>query len=226
MQGCHLGHGNPALCNAGLAAGRNQAEIPACFWRSHTDDTYPSACAAVGRTSPVFEFQSAVGNIIQFRSNVYGGQLDGQWYTPKFKGYMFICDTGVFSSYGCRPDNSQTDDILREKSYPGTPGLAMCAGPGGAHLVTQYGTRAAIAVNLPTSNPTSPEVWDIFPDRAPPSTNGGSQYILSGANFNALTGTPLHLMTLTSAPLTLRLTLKAARPCDKLLWSTRAMYAS
>lgn len=143
----------------------------------------PSVPSTDEYTAPLVDIPSSTNGIDEYRSEVFGGQLQGQLIAQRFNNQVFFFElddagTGLVSvnSIG----NGQIAD-----------GLDILTGPGGVIFgIDRNEDRITIAEPVDNSV-TTPTAFDIFPFRAP--ADGGNQFVIGGTNFGNINNTTVEI---------------------------------
>ena len=143
------------------------------------DSVDPEGAVAAGITQPLLELESSTNGIDEFRSEVFGGQLQGQLVAQRFNNEVFFFEL----------DETGTD-IANINTFGGgqiADGLDILTGPGGVIFgIDLNQDRITIARPVDNSVVTS-TAFDIFPFRAP--AVGGNQFTIGGVNFGDIADT-------------------------------------
>ena len=145
-----------------------------------TPDAYdPTGPVAAGLTPPLAELQSSTNGIDEFRSEVFGGQLQGQLIAQRFNNQVFFFELDAAGT-----------GLVNTNSFGGgeiADGLDILTGPGGVIFgIDRNQDRITIAEPV-VNNIVTSTAYDIFPFRAP--AIGGNQFTIGGTNFGNINDT-------------------------------------
>ena len=137
----------------------------------------PSEDSSGGYTAPLTSLPSSTNGIDEYRSLVFGGQLEGQLITQKYNGEVIFVERSVdgFTVLGTQSYNTIAD------------GLDLLVGSGGTVFGIDFAQdRITVATpNDPSAN--APTVYDLSVWRA--SAEGGTPFTIGGVNFADLSNT-------------------------------------
>lgn len=177
LQGCFAGAPNIARCRAGLTG--ECKFIP----MDKLVEDFPTQC------KPDTMLESSIGGITEYHSYAFGGAYLGRLFIAGYKKHVFRFDP-------------ETGKVVADKDdafYPASAGLDILHAPAGVHIVAGM-DQDQILFNVPVDatllNNGNPSVYDIVPDRGMKVQPGPNTFTIGGANFLALTGACLSVVSL------------------------------
>lgn len=140
---------------------------------------HPVDDAAIPSTysAPLADIPSSMNGVVEFRSDVFGGQMRGDLITQKWAN---TCYRIVLS-----PDGRGVEQFLQ--IFPWTGALTPQLGPGGTLITINHFNQAVHVLRPDDLSATGLKVHDITPWRAP--ATGGTRFELAGVGFGSLANT-------------------------------------
>lgn len=177
-QGCYAGAPNIARCRAGVL---NECKfIP----MDKLVDSFPEQC------KPDTILPSSVGGMTEYNSYAFGGAYSGRIFIAGYKKHVVRFD----------PETGKSVTDKDDAFYPASAGLDILHAPAGVHIVASM-DKGQLLFNVPLDatlvNNGNPSVFDIVPDRGMKVQPGPNTFTIGGANFNALKGAWLPVVSRT-----------------------------